>query len=127
MKVELISHTSRALETLIFAKQTRLTMTPGLFEEINLWPMEKKLEELRYMFGTIQSGFEFVDYIFLISDVSRAFTHQLVRHRSGTSFAEQARRIVDMKGFSVYTGPSIDNSASRREYQAVMDEIDATY
>ena len=41
---------------------------------------EQKEEELKYVFGTIGSSWEFVDYIFLITDVSRAFTHQAVRH-----------------------------------------------
>ena len=32
---------------------------------------------------------------FLISDVSRTFSHQLVRHRVGVSFAQQSNRYVD--------------------------------
>lgn len=99
MRVTLINYTPDALETLIFTKGTRLKMAPTGLEDIKAWPMERKLKELDYMLGTIQSSWEFVDYVFLIEDVTRAFTHQLVRHRAGTSFAQQAQRAVDMTGF----------------------------
>jgi flavin-dependent thymidylate synthase len=107
MKVTLVDHTQDALDLLIFTKQTRLTLTPGLFDEIKAWPMERKLEELEYMRHTIQSSWEFVDYTFLIEGVSRAFTHQLVRHRHA-SYAQQAQRAVDVGEFEFITGPSID-------------------
>lgn len=99
MKVSLINYTPHALETLIFTKNTRLRMTARGLEEIIAWPEERKQQEWEYMKGTIQSSWEFVDYIFMIEDVTRAFTHQLVRHRVGTSFAQQAQRAVDMSGF----------------------------
>lgn len=105
MRVSLLNVTPHALETLIFTKNTRLKMAPNGLQEIIAWPQEKKDAEWQYMQGTIQSGWEFVDYIFLIEDVTRAFTHQLVRHRVGTSFAQQAQRAVDMSGFEyVRTG-----------------------
>lgn len=107
-KVTLINSTPFALETLIFTKGTRLSLDPEGFEAIKAWPMEKKLAELEYMRHTIQSQFEFVDFIFSITGVSRAFTQQLERHRIGTSFAEKALRVLDMSGFEFVTGPSID-------------------
>lgn len=106
MKVTLINHTPDALETLIFTKSTRLKMAATGLAEIKAWPEERKLAELAYMLGTIQSSWEFIDYIFLIEGVTRAFTHQLVRHRAGTSFAQQAQRAVDMSDFEyITTGP----------------------
>lgn len=111
MKVTLINWTRDALETLIFTKNTRLRMSAFGLKEIKGWSEARKEEELEYMKGTIQSGFEFVDYMFLIEDVTRAFTHQLVRHRVGTSFAQQAQRAVDMSGFDyVATGDVADPS-----------------
>ena len=58
MKVTLLNHTPNPVETLIFTKQTRLAMTPGLMEEIHAWPRERKLEELQYMARTIRSSWE---------------------------------------------------------------------
>jgi thymidylate synthase ThyX len=83
VNVTLINYTPDALETLIFTKNTRLRMSATGLDEIREWPEEKKAKELEYMKNTIQSSWEFVDYVFLISDVTRAFTHQLVRHRVG--------------------------------------------
>lgn len=95
MNVTLISHTPMAAELLIFTKSTRLKMSPGLMNEILQWPEEKKLEELEYMANTIPSSWEFVDYVFMIEGVSRAFTHQFVRTRNG-SYAQQTMRVLNM-------------------------------
>ena len=128
MNVQMINYTPFALETLIFTKNTRLTLRPELFEEIKAWPMTRKLSELEYMRHTIQSQFEFVDYIFLITGVTRAFTHQLVRHRVGVSFAQQAQRAVDMTGFEFETGPSIRSNTDRQAvYDSTMQQINAGY
>lgn len=92
MDVKLIDFTRNAAELLIFTKQTRLNMTPGLLDDIMGWTQERKQAELDYMLHTIQSSWEFVDYIFLISGVPRSFTHQLVRTRSA-SYAQQSQRL----------------------------------
>jgi len=103
MNVTLISTTPEAKELLIFTKSTRLTMSPGLMDEIRAWPEERKLAELRYMANTIPSSWEFVDYVFLIEGVSRAFTHQFVRSRQG-SYAQQTMRVLNMGEYDyVYT------------------------
>lgn len=98
MKVTLISYTPDAMELLIFTKSTRLSMTASLLDEIKAWPLERKLEELAYMANTIPSSWEFVDYTFAITGVSRAFTHQFVRNRHG-SYAQQSLRVVDAGAF----------------------------
>lgn len=98
MKVSLISFTPEALELLLFTKQTRLSMDAGLMDEIRAWPEEKKAAELRYMLHTIKSSWEFVNYTFSIEGVSRAFTHQFVRTRSG-HYAQQSQRTVNMEDF----------------------------
>jgi flavin-dependent thymidylate synthase len=104
MNITLLHHNPDALDLLLFTKQTRLAMSPGLMDDIRAWPQERKLKELDYMLGTIQSSWEFCDYVFLIDGVSRAFTHQLVRTRQG-SYAQQSQRTVDMEGFDyVVTG-----------------------
>jgi flavin-dependent thymidylate synthase len=95
MKVTLINHTEDALATLLYTKSTRLTNDQTI-EDVKRWPHEKQMEELAYMLDTIKSSWEFVDYVFLIEDVTRAFTHQLVRTRTG-SYAQQAQRVVDVR------------------------------
>ena len=95
MKVSLISHTPHAAQLLVFTKSTRLTMSPGLLEQIMEWPQSRIEEELAYMANTIPSSWEFVDYVFLVEGVSRAYTHQQVRTRNA-SYAQQTMRVLDM-------------------------------
>lgn len=99
MSVTLINYTHEAKELLIFTKSTRLKMSPGLLDAIRAWPEERKLEELKYIAGTIRSSHEFGDLVFLIEGNSRNFTHQLVRTRQA-SYAQQSMRVNDMSGFN---------------------------
>jgi flavin-dependent thymidylate synthase len=99
MKVELVSHTPDALELLLLTKDVRLNGEAQSLVQIKEWPMEQKLEHLAYMLDTIKSSWEFVEYVFKISDVTRAFTHQFVRTRSN-SYAQESQRTVDVSDHS---------------------------
>lgn len=135
---ELIADPDYAIDLLIFTKSTRLTMSPGLLDDIKAWPYERKMAELEYMANTIPSSWEFVDYTFMIEGVSRGFTHQFVRSRQ-FSFAQQTMRVLDVStgpGWSFHTGPTIDGQTmdtpigelSRKEiYEGVMALIDENY
>jgi thymidylate synthase (FAD) len=124
MKITLMDYTKDAVEKLIFTKRTRLNMTPDSWREVvDLSPEEKEIE-LNYVLTTIGSSLEFVDYMFLISGVSRAFTHQLVRHRVGVAFAQQAQRVVNMTDFDyIETGLCKDNPV----YHEAMERISYSY
>jgi flavin-dependent thymidylate synthase len=102
MNVELVSYTPDALTLLLGTKNTRLTSG----DDPALWSAEKRQEHLEYMRDTIKSSWEFLDYTFNITGVTRAFTHQLVRTRTG-SYAQQAMRVVDARQQHVETPPSI--------------------
>jgi flavin-dependent thymidylate synthase len=125
MKVTLLTATPDALDVLLYTKNTRLSMTGTGLAEVKAWPAEKKAGELRYMKNTIQSSWEFVDYVFAIEGVTRAFTHQLVRHRVGTSFAQQAQRVVNMEGFGyLATGALSVGNAPSESYQTRYASLD---
>lgn len=118
-----------AASVLIFTKNTRLNMVPGLFDEIRGWSAERKAEELAYMANTIPSSWEFVDYTFLISGVTRAFTHQFVRTRTA-SFAQQTMRVLDVStgpGWDYAVGPSIKTQEQQATYELCMGEIAGAY
>lgn len=121
MNVTLISHTPNAAELLIFTKSTRLTMSPGLMNEISNWPEDKKLAELEYMANTIPSSWEFVDYVFMIEGVSRAFTHQFVRSRQG-SYAQQTMRVLNMGGYDYVYTDRIKNDVQARGIVDIVNE-----
>lgn len=130
MKVSLISVTPDAADLLIFTKSTRLSMSPDLLAEIKAWPMEKKLEELDYMSRTIPSSWEMVDYIFMVQGVTRAYTHQQVRTRTG-SYAQQTMRKLNVNEngqFKYRTGPSIKGNPSlEHAYDGAMANLAEVY
>lgn len=128
MKVDLIHFTGKgapneqwaAADLLIFTKHTRLNMTPGLLAEIAAWPVEKKLEELKYMAGTIPSSWEFCDYIFSVQGVSRAFTHQAVRTRTA-SFAQQSMRVTEQCDYDFVVPKSMREDTAAKSVLATVN------
>jgi len=122
------SHYAAAL--LVFTKNTRLTMNPeGLRKYLDM-PIAELWKELEYMANTIPSSWEFVDYTFVIEDVTRAFTHQFVRTRTA-SFAQQTMRVLDVSegpGWDYLTGPSIVESEGLQHiYDQGMSFTDTVY
>lgn len=116
-----------AANLLLFTKSTRLEMKPGLLAEIESWPAERKLEELKYMANTIPSSWEFVDYTFLVTGVSRAYTHQQVRTRAA-SYAQQSMRVVNQSEFDyVYSERIQDDEESLALVDNCLDVIKQTY
>jgi flavin-dependent thymidylate synthase len=127
-KVTLINYTKDAEELLIFSKKTRLNMSANSFKLMKKLSKKEKEKELDYVFGTIGSSWEFIDYVFMIENVTRAFTHQLVRHRVGVAFAQQAQRVVDMGDFEYLVGDSIIDDAERcGHYSKGMSKIRENY
>ena len=128
-KVKLISYTADAKNILLFTKNTRLFVHDDSFDEIKNWTDEKKQAELDYMLKTIKSSWEFIDYTFILSGVSRGFTHQFVRTRQA-SYAQQSLRVVDKSGFD-YVVPERLRQPDMREalitYRKCMEQIDAHY
>ena len=128
-KVKLINYTSDAKNLLLFTKNTRLFDHDDSFEEIKNWSDEKKQEELDYMLKTIKSSWEFIDYTFILSGVSRGFTHQFVRTRQA-SYAQQSLRVVKKSGFD-YVVPERLKQPENRDalivYRKAMEQIDAHY
>jgi flavin-dependent thymidylate synthase len=135
MNVQLIDYTGygsrhpadHAANVLIFTKNTRLKMEPDGAAQIERWDAARKLEELTYMAATIPSSHEFVHYTFCITGVSRAFTHQFVRTRTG-SYAQQTMRVLDVSGWSYTTGPTLHNFEGTFElWEDTMKTIDLAY
>lgn len=136
MKVSLIGYTGKgspdparlAANLLVFTKMTRLTMNEDTIALVEAMSHDEIMNELEYMANTVPSSWEFIDYTFLIQGVTRAFTHQLVRTRTG-SYAQQAMRVVDMaegRGWDYETGPSI-SGPNRATYDDAMAKIDTAY
>jgi flavin-dependent thymidylate synthase len=122
----------RAADILLYTKSTRLRMSPDGIDAIAAWPEAKKMEELAYAANTIRSSWEMVAYFFLLEDVTRAFTHQLVRTRHA-SYAQQTQQILKIDADNVEPPRGDLNSAvlnrwgiavrgMARMYNGMMDD-----
>ncbi len=103
ISVKLIDHTKDPIRALYMAYRVCYSaLTPQqVLDRIDdeRISQEKMLEfvEARLLTGHM-SPLEQVHFEFGISGVSRAFSHQFVRHRIGISFEQQSQRYVTYKG-----------------------------
>lgn len=73
------------------------------------------------------SVFEHIYFTFKIEGISRACSHQLVRHRH-CSFTQRSQRYCSEDGFKVILPPSIEkNYSSEYDYDHIVRDIDETY
>lgn len=74
-----------------------------------------------------ESPMEHASFTFAIEGVSRALTHQLVRHRIA-SYSQQSQRYVDAKDFNYIIPPSIrQNPEAKQKYEDVMKKLGEIY
>lgn len=126
MNVKLVNYTKDAAEMLVLSKRTRHLVGEEAIDNVYGLTQAEMFEELEYVFGTIGSSWEFVDYIFLITNVTRAFTHQLVRHRVGVAFAQQAQRVGTQEDFG-YMMPNEFDDNQRAIYDETMAMLNYRY
>ena len=94
-KVELIKYTTNPVEAIEEAASTCYDSSPT----------GGKIMNHCYKSGH-HSVLEFADFTFRITGVSRALTHQLVRHRLA-SYAQRSQRYCKETGFEFVVPPSI--------------------
>ena len=111
---------------------TRVTENPiGAIEEAacncyNSEPTGGKIMKSCYNSGH-HSVLEFCDFTFHIEGVSRALTHQLVRHRLA-SYAQRSQRYCGENGFDYVVPSSIkNNEETLHTYTALMGYINMQY
>lgn len=106
MKVTLLNHTPNPDETVALAARTCHTSKPpiGELQEDDIDRLINLLLDLGH-----ESPLEHVSFTFAIEGVSRALSHQLVRHRIA-SYSQKSQRYVNHKNFSYITPPSIKNN-----------------
>jgi len=113
MKVSLINYTGFghpdplfAARLLAYTKATRLEQGDEGFAAFLAMPESEILSQVAYVSDTIRSSWEFVDFQFQITGVTRAFTHQFVRTRTA-SYAQQTQRMVDASKMGVVMPESV--------------------
>lgn len=89
----------------------------GEFENQNL--SKTRDGNARYLGNILKrkhgSIFEHGNLVFLFQDVSRVFTHELVRHRAGTAFSQTSGRYVRLDEIPFWTPPVIENNPEAKQ------------
>ncbi len=127
--VKLISKPENMLRTIYTACRTCYSAD----SPINIYDKAEDNEKmLKLISRVISSGhystIEHIQVSFAISNVSRACTHQLVRHRHA-SFSQKSQRYVKEKGqFDYLTPPTIEkNQELKIKYDEFMGKISEFY
>lgn len=132
LQVELLAHTPDAL-SLIYAA-FRQCYHAGFVGD--MWPKLLKGEidrqkQADFVEQVMESGhvspIEHVSFTFAVQGVSRALTHQLVRHRIA-SYSQQSQRYVDGSNFDYILPPSIaGNELARERFVRCIEAIGDAY
>jgi thymidylate synthase (FAD) len=127
MKVTLLSYTKDAERLSAAAARSCYSKKPAskLIGEMDEERAGKAISEITGRGH--HSVIEHASYTFSIEGVSRAMTHQLVRHRIA-SFSQQSQRYVPLKEPSFVTPPSIAADPElQREFEELMESIWSSY
>lgn len=130
--VRLLSHTPEAL-SLIYAA-FRQCYYPGYVGE--LWEQlvsgeADRDKQAAFVSKVMESGhdspIEHVSFSFAVEGISRACTHQLVRHRIA-SYSQQSQRYVDGSQFDYVLPPSIERvPEAKARFEAFLTEVGEAY
>lgn len=131
-KVELLAHTPEPL-SLVYAA-FRQCYHAGFVAD--MWPRLlageiSREKQAAFVASIMESGHaspvEHVSFTFALGGVSRALTHQLVRHRIA-SYSQQSQRYVDGSDFDYLIPPEIrKNPEALERFEGVMREIGSAY
>ena len=127
--VKLISKPENILKTVYTACRTCYSAQSPVDMYENDVDEEKMLKLIKNVIASgHHSTIEHIQISFAISNVSRACTHQLVRHRL-MSFSQKSQRYVQEKGqFDYIIPPTIDKNPELREkFESFMKEISDKY
>ncbi len=127
MKVLLLSHTPDPDK--LVAAAARLCYAPigadQLLETMTDSQVNKLVQDLLAMGH--ESPIEHVSFTFAIEGVSRAMSHQLVRHRLA-SYSQQSQRYVKANAFEFIMPPSVEaNPAAKEIFLRQMAAIQESY
>jgi len=134
MRVTLLDFTGKGMKDpadyaarlLIYVKNTRLDQEGDLANWVELLDEEDIQKQLKDITMTIKSSWEFVQYSWQITGVTRAMTHQFVRSRHA-SFAQQAQRVADMSNFDTLMPDTIKSNGKEALWRGTMDYIAKSY
>lgn len=127
MNVFLIEHTPDP-EKLV-ATAAKLCYSSSDISSLRNGLTDEKISEFIDMLVSIghESVMEHVSFTFGIEGISRACSHQLVRHRIA-SYSQKSQRYVNENGFSFITPPAVENCPqANEEFIKAVDSIQESY
>ncbi|MFW6450435.1 MAG: FAD-dependent thymidylate synthase [Nanoarchaeota archaeon] len=96
-----------------------------LLEEMTNEKCEKLLKKLMQLGH--ESPMEHASFTFAVEGISRACSHQLVRHRIA-SYSQQSQRYVDSAEFNYVIPPSVKkDEKTRKDFENIMQQIGKAY
>ncbi|MFA5062932.1 MAG: FAD-dependent thymidylate synthase [Candidatus Omnitrophota bacterium] len=129
LHIELLDFSQNALSIIYAAcRQCYSASFAGQIFAEGLKDLVKQEEFVRQVVSSgHKSPLEHVKFTFAIEGVSRALTHQLVRHRIA-SYSQQSQRYVKESDFDYIIPPSIEaDEEMKKEYVNTMREIQKSY
>ncbi|MBR4627966.1 MAG: FAD-dependent thymidylate synthase [Ruminococcus sp.] len=127
MKVELIAHTPDPER--LAATAAKLCYSSSDIGSLREGLTDEKIASFIDMLVSIghESVMEHVSFTFGIEGISRACSHQLVRHRIA-SYSQKSQRYVNENGFEFIVPPSIDGlPEARAEFDRIIADITQGY
>ena len=127
MKVTLISHTPEPEKLVAIAG--KLCYSSSDIGSLKDGLTDDKIKNYVKMLVSIghESVMEHVSFTFGIEGISRACSHQLVRHRIA-SYSQKSQRYVNESGFEFITPPAIHKvPEAEAEYMKMISEITESY
>lgn len=127
INVKLLNHTPAPAN--IIARAARLCYSKSEIGDLISQMTDDKCEKLlkKLMQLGHESPMEHASFTFAVEGISRACSHQIVRHRIA-SYSQQSQRYVDSKDFNYIIPPSIkkDQEAKKR-FEEIMGKIGEAY
>ena len=127
MQVKLLAHTPEP-EKLV-ATAAKLCYSSSDVDSLMDGLTDEKVESFVDMLASIghESPMEHASFTFAIEGISRACSHQLVRHRIA-SYSQKSQRYVNENGFEFITPPAIEECPeAKAEFEKQMAQIVESY
>lgn len=127
MKVELIAYTPNP--DAVVAAAAKLCYSKSGVSDIQQKLDDKETERFVQMLVDMghESPVEHCSFTFAIEGISRACSHQLVRHRIA-SYSQQSQRYVSLNNFEYIIPPEIENDSEiKQDFINAMDECKKHY
>ena len=127
LKVKIIAHTPEPDK--VVAQAGKLCYSAVGVDEITQKLTEEEIARYVNMLASIghESPLEHVSFTFAIEGISRACTHQIVRHRIA-SYSQQSQRYVKLEQFEYIIPPTIEkNPEAKRIFIETMERDQEAY